>query len=81
MDAGLGRPVCDLAVVKHGNQKDRRLPIIIVHSRINGNLVSSLFSLFIYARYNIDDRKKWTCFASHFDGHADQVVWDQAVQC
>jgi hypothetical protein len=25
MDARLSRPVCSLAVVKHGNQKDRRL--------------------------------------------------------
>ena len=22
----------------------------------------------------IDDRKKWTCFASNFYGHADQAV-------
>ena len=57
-DARLSCTICNLAVVKHGNQKDHHLPIIIVHSRINGNLVRSLFSLFIYARHNIDDRKK-----------------------
>jgi len=26
------------------------------------------------ARHKIGYRKKWTCFVSHFDGHADQAV-------
>ena len=36
-----------------------------------------LFS-YSYARHKINNRKKCTCFASHFNGHADQVVRCQA---
>ena len=58
-----------------------RWAAIICEYIVTNNIILALFLMdhnmvvcYSYARHKIDNRKTCTCFASHFDSHADQAV-------